>query len=182
MCVCVCVCVCGCGCAWAFLCCFCAWLWHTHTDCVPCVAGAQPHITCQDARRTVQFAVLPPVLHLHLKRFQYTYSGTITKVDDRFEFPESLDMAEFMAPSDAIETALKRQKQSAQQRASNTPPLSSSTDNNASTADAPPSASAVEAAQACAQAAATTGTKYDAACSWWLGMALLLFELPFLTV
>jgi hypothetical protein len=42
---------------------------------------------------------LPPVLHLHLKRFEYNMmSGTLDKVNDRYEFPLHLDLDEFVEP------------------------------------------------------------------------------------
>ena len=55
----------------------------------------------QDATRSVRFSVLPPVLHLQLKRFEFnmqTYS--FDKVNTAFEFPEEIDLAPYMAPPD----------------------------------------------------------------------------------
>ncbi|CAI5464489.1 unnamed protein product [Closterium sp. Yama58-4] len=45
----------------------------------------------QDAKKGVLFVDLPPVLQLHLKRFEYRFWNTL-KVKDRFEFPLELDM------------------------------------------------------------------------------------------
>mmetsp|Transcript_18165 Transcript_18165/g.59352 ORF Transcript_18165/g.59352 Transcript_18165/m.59352 type:complete len:1097 (+) Transcript_18165:86-3376(+) len=47
----------------------------------------------QDAKKGIIFKSFPPVLHLHLKRFEYDFTkDTIVKVNDRFEFPEVLDL------------------------------------------------------------------------------------------
>ncbi|CAI5507612.1 unnamed protein product, partial [Closterium sp. Naga37s-1] len=47
----------------------------------------------QDAKKGVLFEDLPPVLQLHLKRFEYNPVANITaKVDDRCEFPLELDL------------------------------------------------------------------------------------------
>jgi ubiquitin carboxyl-terminal hydrolase 7 len=41
----------------------------------------------------VLFDDLPPVLQLHLKRFEYDWArDTLVKVNDRHEFPEELDL------------------------------------------------------------------------------------------
>jgi ubiquitin carboxyl-terminal hydrolase 7 len=46
----------------------------------------------------VKLLELPKVLQLHLKRFEYDFhSLTQVKVDDRFEFPEQLNMASYLA-------------------------------------------------------------------------------------
>ncbi|KAG0057243.1 hypothetical protein BGZ83_000656 [Gryganskiella cystojenkinii] len=51
----------------------------------------------QDARKGVIFESLPPVLHLQLKRFEYDMEHDITvKVNDRYEFPLHVDLAEFV--------------------------------------------------------------------------------------
>ena len=49
----------------------------------------------QDAVREVRFRRLPPVLQLFLKRFQYKF-GEIEKLNERFEFPEVLDLSAYM--------------------------------------------------------------------------------------
>eukprot|EP00941_MAST-03F_sp_MAST-3F-sp1_P001373 g1373.t1 len=50
----------------------------------------------QDAKKGTKFITLPPVLHLHLKRFEYDMmTGVMVKVNDRYEFPEVLDLTSF---------------------------------------------------------------------------------------
>lgn len=47
----------------------------------------------QDARKGVLFESLPPVLNLHLKRFEYDYQkDAMVKINDRYEFYEDLDL------------------------------------------------------------------------------------------
>jgi ubiquitin carboxyl-terminal hydrolase 7 len=47
----------------------------------------------QDARKGVLFESLPPVLSLHLKRFEYDFvKDVMIKINDRYEFPEELDL------------------------------------------------------------------------------------------
>ncbi|PWA52381.1 TRAF-like protein [Artemisia annua] len=47
----------------------------------------------QDARKKVLFIAFPPVLQLHLKRFEYNVDSTLTsKINDRYEFPLELDL------------------------------------------------------------------------------------------
>ncbi|KAG1662438.1 hypothetical protein FOA52_004019 [Chlamydomonas sp. UWO 241] len=47
----------------------------------------------QDARKGVLFNSLPPVLQLHLRRFDYDVQrDTMVKINDRYEFPETLDL------------------------------------------------------------------------------------------
>jgi ubiquitin carboxyl-terminal hydrolase 7 len=51
----------------------------------------------QDARKGVIFTSFPEVLHLHLKRFEYDIQrDTMMKINDRFEFPETLDLAPYL--------------------------------------------------------------------------------------
>ncbi|KAI1326876.1 cysteine proteinase [Xylariaceae sp. FL0255] len=51
----------------------------------------------QDARKGVIFTSFPEVLHLHLKRFEYDIQrDTMMKINDRFEFPEKLDLEPFL--------------------------------------------------------------------------------------
>ena len=53
----------------------------------------------QDARKGVIFESFPPVLHLQLKRFEYDIqSDAMVKVNDRCEFPEEIDLEEFLSP------------------------------------------------------------------------------------
>ncbi|KAK2943422.1 putative Ubiquitin carboxyl-terminal hydrolase 15 [Blattamonas nauphoetae] len=51
----------------------------------------------QDAIRSTKFLELPPVLHLQLNRWEYDMNtGRMAKLNDRFEFPEQLDMSPFL--------------------------------------------------------------------------------------
>ncbi|CAG0888119.1 unnamed protein product [Darwinula stevensoni] len=51
----------------------------------------------QDAEKGVIFSGFPPVLHLHLMRFQYDpMTDSNVKINDRFEFPESLNLDEYL--------------------------------------------------------------------------------------
>ena len=51
----------------------------------------------QDARKRIVFASFPPVLVLHLKRFEYDpKNNEPVKINDRFDFPETLDVSEFI--------------------------------------------------------------------------------------
>jgi ubiquitin C-terminal hydrolase len=55
----------------------------------------------QEARKGVWFSRLPPVLHLHLKRFEYDLqSGNQFKINDRFEFPTEIDLSSYVTNSD----------------------------------------------------------------------------------
>ncbi|KAJ1950751.1 ubiquitin-specific protease ubp15, partial [Linderina pennispora] len=52
----------------------------------------------QDAVRFSRFESLPPVLHVYLNRFEYDLdTGELDKNQTWIQYPESLDMAEFMA-------------------------------------------------------------------------------------
>ncbi|QLL30224.1 hypothetical protein HG536_0A00410 [Torulaspora globosa] len=56
----------------------------------------------QDARKGVVFESFPPVLHLQLKRFEYDFNyDQLVKVNDRYEFPDKIDLAPYM-DSDVI--------------------------------------------------------------------------------
>jgi ubiquitin carboxyl-terminal hydrolase 7 len=47
----------------------------------------------QDARKGVLFENLPPVLNLHLKRFEYDYTkDAMVKINDRYEFYDEIDL------------------------------------------------------------------------------------------
>lgn len=51
----------------------------------------------QAAEKGITFEHFPPVLHLHLLRFQYDpITDTNVKINDRFEFPEILNLDEFL--------------------------------------------------------------------------------------
>ena len=46
-----------------------------------------------DAKKGVKFKELPPVLELHLRRFEYDFTtDAMAKINERFEFPTVLDM------------------------------------------------------------------------------------------
>ncbi|XP_051113308.1 ubiquitin C-terminal hydrolase 13-like [Andrographis paniculata] len=51
------------------------------------------HFGLQDARKGILFMDFPPVLQLHLKRFEYDIEqGIFVKINDRYEFPIQLDL------------------------------------------------------------------------------------------
>lgn len=54
----------------------------------------------QVAQKGVVFQSLPNVLHLQLKRFDYDFEADfMVKVNDRYEFPESIDLAPYVESS-----------------------------------------------------------------------------------
>lgn len=58
---------------------------------------AGPAHGLQEAEKGILFSAFPPVLHLHLMRFQYDpVTDSSVKFNDRFEFPEVLDLSEFL--------------------------------------------------------------------------------------
>ena len=58
---------------------------------------AGPNHGMQDAEKGILFSSFPPVLHLHLMRFHYDpITDSSVKFNDRFEFPETLDLSEFI--------------------------------------------------------------------------------------
>merc|ERR1712038_1370242 len=62
---------------------------------------AGPNHGLQDAEIGILFSSFPPVLHLHLMRFQYDpITDSSVKFNDRFEFPETLDLSEFIKHSE----------------------------------------------------------------------------------
>eukprot|EP01132_Coremiostelium_polycephalum_P004652 gene4652-5811_t len=51
----------------------------------------------QVANKGLRFLYFPPVLHLHLKRFEYDpYKDDNVKINDKFQFPEELDLTRFL--------------------------------------------------------------------------------------
>ena len=59
----------------------------------------------QKAEKGVYFLKFPPVLHLHLMRFQFDPKTNLNdKINDRCEFPDRLDLTEFLkvAPSNPL--------------------------------------------------------------------------------
>ena len=62
---------------------------------------AGPNYGLQDAEKGILFSTFPPVLHLHLMRFHYDpITDSSVKFNDRFEFPETLDLSEFIKRDD----------------------------------------------------------------------------------
>ena len=58
----------------------------------------------QDAEKGILFKKLPPILHLHLMRFQYDpVTDSSVKFNDRFEFTENLDLSEFLQNPEATQ-------------------------------------------------------------------------------
>ncbi len=58
---------------------------------------AGPQHGLQDAEKGILFTSFPPVLHLHLMRFQYDpVTDSSVKFNDRFSFPYELDLSEFL--------------------------------------------------------------------------------------
>lgn len=54
----------------------------------------------QDAKKGVKFLSLPPVLQLHLKRFEYDFSrNAMVKINDRYEFETELDLNQYVEDS-----------------------------------------------------------------------------------
>jgi len=54
----------------------------------------------QDAKKGIIFTKLPKVLHLQLRRFEYDMDlDESVKVNDRFEFPEHVDLSDFVDDS-----------------------------------------------------------------------------------
>ena len=57
-----------------------------------------PKLGRQEAKRAVRFKSLPPVLQLHLKRFEYDFeSGSMHKLQQEFSFPTRLKLQRYMA-------------------------------------------------------------------------------------
>lgn len=58
--------------------------------------AGDPH-GLQEAKKGDLFVSFPPVLHLHLKRFQYDFNrDAMMKINDRHEFPEEFDAAPYL--------------------------------------------------------------------------------------
>lgn len=57
----------------------------------------------QEAEKGVTFASFPPVLHLHLMRFQYDpITDSNIKINDRFEFPDKLSLDSFLQKAEGM--------------------------------------------------------------------------------
>ncbi|CAG8702533.1 7573_t:CDS:10, partial [Racocetra persica] len=53
----------------------------------------------QVANKSVIFESFPPVLHIHLDRFEYdTQSNTRVKINNRYEFPMEIDLQKYLSP------------------------------------------------------------------------------------
>ncbi|CAM9561680.1 unnamed protein product, partial [Ectocarpus sp. 8 AP-2014] len=51
----------------------------------------------QVAKKGVRFLRFPPVLNVHLKRFEYEMTtGSMVKVNDRFSFPREMDIDQYL--------------------------------------------------------------------------------------
>ncbi len=64
---------------------------------------AGPELGKQKARKGTKFVYFPPVLTIHLKRFEYnTKTHAMVKVNDRFEFPFKLDVSKYLAEEGGV--------------------------------------------------------------------------------
>lgn len=62
---------------------------------------AEGYKELQQATKNVSFFKLPPVLHLHLKRFEFDMqSGNMTKLNDRLKFDTEINLCKFVENSD----------------------------------------------------------------------------------
>jgi uncharacterized UBP type Zn finger protein len=60
----------------------------------------------QDAKMGKRFLSFPPVLHVHLNRFEYDFERDMSvKVNDRLEFPEALDLNKYIHVKNAAAEA-----------------------------------------------------------------------------
>lgn len=60
----------------------------------------------QDAEKGVVFSSFPPVLHLHLMRFQYDpVTDCSVKFNDRFEFYEKISLDSYLQEQDPLNPA-----------------------------------------------------------------------------
>lgn len=62
----------------------------------------------QEAEKGVIFTVFPPVLHLHLMRFQYDpFTDNSVKFNDRFEFYEEINLDRYLAEKESTPATYK---------------------------------------------------------------------------
>lgn len=62
----------------------------------------------QDAEMGVEFTKFPSVLHLHLGRFEYdAETDQMMKINDRFEFPDTIDLKPYILPKADHEQSLQ---------------------------------------------------------------------------
>ena len=60
----------------------------------------------QDARKGLRFVRLPPVLQLQLKRFEFSAATeSMEKVNDKFEFPTTIDLSQYVQHAEADDPA-----------------------------------------------------------------------------
>ncbi|KAK1932068.1 Ubiquitin carboxyl-terminal hydrolase 21 [Phytophthora citrophthora] len=63
----------------------------------------------QDAKKGIKFLTLPPVLNIQLKRFEYdAMRDGMVKIHDRFEFPKTLVLDEFMSKDEKENDSSKK--------------------------------------------------------------------------
>lgn len=61
----------------------------------------------QTAKKGVKFLKLPPVLQLHLKRFEYDFTReAMVKINDRYEFDTEMDLSSYVENSDGTDIYL----------------------------------------------------------------------------
>lgn len=61
----------------------------------------------QAAQKGIKFLQFPPVLFIHLKRFEFDYaSEMMTKINDRYDFPETLDLQPYSSEPQGTSPAL----------------------------------------------------------------------------
>jgi len=64
---------------------------------------ANDQLGLQDAKRGIRFVSFPPVLFIHLKRFEVSMSGAQRKINARCEFTNDMDLKEFVIESEQSE-------------------------------------------------------------------------------
>lgn len=63
--------------------------------------SSKQYQSIQRAKKGVIFKKFPPVLHLQLKRFEYDMEKDVmVKINDRHEFPETIDLTEYLEESE----------------------------------------------------------------------------------
>lgn len=61
----------------------------------------------QVAKKGVRFLRFPPVLNVHLKRFEYEMTtGSMVKVNDRFSFPREMDIDQYLGEVSGLLSSL----------------------------------------------------------------------------
>jgi ubiquitin carboxyl-terminal hydrolase 7 len=72
---------------------------------------ANDELKHQDALRGIRFIKLPPVLFIHLKRFEMSPAGIQRKLNTRCEFFNEMNLAEFIEPDKEARNAAADQQQ-----------------------------------------------------------------------